>query len=567
MSRKHWWWRGDGNLTGTSGRDWLFGGWGNNTIDGRGGNDFIWSGRGNNTIDGGDGNDRIWSGRGHDTVDGGDGNDRIWSGRGHDTVDGGAGDDRVYGGRGNDTGVYSVAENIGSSDYYHGGRGNDLLILKMTHAEYESADVQADLLAYNAFLANQGSHWNHHSFQFKAFDLKVKNWESYEIEFTDSEKVSKNAVPEAVDDRLKIDADLVPIQETEPNDPTGSYLSATAQVIERSSFRIAPSQEVGDDSLPRVSITGTISGTLPVTGPNANDVDVFAFTLQAGETLILDIDHGFVPGSTMNAQLFLMDEGGQVLAENDNPSIEPGSTGSAADIGGTGSVSPLDPYLEFTESGSGGTYYVAVSTWNNDPLGSSGEFNDFGFVPGDYVLNVSIDNPAPDLGAFFIAPDTLLANDADADGDSLSIISVGNAVNGKVELTSSGEILFKPAANSPGSFDYTVGDGKGGESTATVTVNGNPIVGTWDKDVLTSTSEADLFVGGGESDRFEIATGTGNDTIADFTLGSDVLAITDGMSVAELQALGNDTLVYFDTGDSVLLVGVSGVTDVNDLFA
>jgi hypothetical protein len=46
----------------------------------------------------------------------------------------------------------------------------------------------------------------------------------------------------------------------------------------------------------------------------------------------------------------------------------------------------------------------------------------------------------------------------------------------------------------------------------------------------------------------------------------DTLAITDITTVDGMQTLGNDTLVDFSSGDSVLLVGVSGVPDVNDLF-
>ncbi len=682
MSCKSWWWRGDGNLTGTPGNDWLIGGRGDNTIDGLGGNDFIWAGRGDDSVDGGDGHDWIWSGRGDDTVNGGHGNDRISAGRGDDQIDGGYGNDRiyagrgddgidggdghdyiragrgddhivagagndrvrgergddyidggegddnlrggrgddeihggadndhirggrgddyidggegddnlrggrgddeihggadndhirggrgddhvnggsgddcVYGGRGDDTGVYSVSENRGSKDYYHGGRGNDVLILEMTHAEYAAA--KADMDAFDFYLAQARNGWHHSAYQFDAFDLKVKGWERYEVRLTDSETVNTNAAPQAADDSVYVTTDVVPIPEVEPNDPDGQPWNETAQVIERSSFRTAPSPDVGDDSLPRVSITGTISGPLPVTGPNATDVDLFAITLMAGEKLILDIDDAFSSENPINAQLFVMDESGNVLAQNDN---------SLPSNGGGGSFSFFDPYLEFTDPGTGGTYYVAVSTYNNDPIAPGGEFNNLGFAPGDYTLNVSIDNPAPDLGAFVIAADSLLANDWDENGDPLSIVGVGNAVNGEVELTGTGEILFKAASNAPGSFEYTVSDGNGEQSTATVTVNGNAVTGTPLDDVLTGTAENDLFVGGEGSDTFNFATGSGTDTVADFEVGTDTLAITDGMMVTGTEQLGNDTLVNFDTGDSVLLVGVSGVTDVNDLLS
>ena len=541
MSCRRWWRRGDDDLTGTSGRDWLFGGRGNNTIDGRGGNDFIWSRRGN------------------DEVDGGDGNDFIRSGGGDDIVNGGAGSDRVYAGRGNDTGTYSLAENRDSTDYYHGGRGNDVLVLQMTHAEFASEEVQADLRAFDAFLARHANTWSHHSFKFQAFDLKVKGWESYEIQYTDAARSAPppNSAPVAGNDTVLVDATAGPILEVETNDPDGLPLSASAQVIERSSFRIAPGDDVGDPSLPRVSIEGNIAGSIPIFGPAANDVDLYAISLDPGEKLILDIDYAFVPGSQMNAQLFLMDASGTVLTENDN---------SPVDSGGAGSVSPFDPYLEFTDSGSGGTYYVAVSAWDNDP-DTPGYFNDRGFMPGDYILNVSIDNAGADLGAFVISSETLLSNDSDAEGDSLVITSVGNAVNGSVELTTDGEILLKLNSDSPASFEYTISDAAGGESTATVTVNGNAVVGTPSDDVLLSTSGNDLLTGGGGSNTFTFSTGSGNDTIADFQLGSDVLAFTDVMSTPDVQAQGNDTVVNIDVGDSVLLVGVSGVTDINDLLA
>ena len=98
MSCKSRWWRGGGDQTGTSGRDWLFGARGDNTIDARAGNDFV------------------WTGRGHDNINGGSGNDLIRSGRGSDNVNGGAGSDRVFAGSGDDVGVYNVSENAGARE-------------------------------------------------------------------------------------------------------------------------------------------------------------------------------------------------------------------------------------------------------------------------------------------------------------------------------------------------------------------------------------------------------------------------------------------------------------------
>jgi VCBS repeat-containing protein len=66
----------------------------------------------------------------------------------------------------------------------------------------------------------------------------------------------------------------------------------------------------------------------------------------------------------------------------------------------------------------------------------------------------------------------LLANDTDADGDTLSLVSVQNAQNGTVAIVD-GKVVFTPAAgfSGPASYSYTVNDGKGRTDTATVTVN------------------------------------------------------------------------------------------------
>ncbi|MGO4440700.1 DUF4082 domain-containing protein [Rhizobium sp. RAF56] len=74
---------------------------------------------------------------------------------------------------------------------------------------------------------------------------------------------------------------------------------------------------------------------------------------------------------------------------------------------------------------------------------------------------------------------TLIANDTDADGDPLSISSVGNASHGSVAFDSQNKVVtFTPTAGYTGaaSFSYTVADGQGGTASATVslTVGGAP---------------------------------------------------------------------------------------------
>jgi uncharacterized protein YkwD/plastocyanin len=69
----------------------------------------------------------------------------------------------------------------------------------------------------------------------------------------------------------------------------------------------------------------------------------------------------------------------------------------------------------------------------------------------------------------------LLANDADADGDALSVASVAGAEHGAVALED-GEVVFTPADGFEGeaSFDYTASDDHGGSDEATVLVTVSP---------------------------------------------------------------------------------------------
>ncbi|QLI81006.1 retention module-containing protein [Chitinibacter fontanus] len=71
----------------------------------------------------------------------------------------------------------------------------------------------------------------------------------------------------------------------------------------------------------------------------------------------------------------------------------------------------------------------------------------------------------------------LLGNDVDPDGDPLTITGVGPAANGTIVLNADGSLTYTPNANFNGtdSFTYTVTDGKGGFSTATVTIGVIPV--------------------------------------------------------------------------------------------
>jgi VCBS repeat-containing protein len=105
-----------------------------------------------------------------------------------------------------------------------------------------------------------------------------------------------------------------------------------------------------------------------------------------------------------------------------------------------------------------------------------------GTASADVSLVIAPVNDAPvaALDEFSVAEDgilslpvaSLIANDSDIDGDTLSIVSVGNATHGNVAIVN-GQVVFTPQANFHGqaSFAYVLKDGYGGTSQATVNVN------------------------------------------------------------------------------------------------
>jgi hypothetical protein len=66
-----------------------------------------------------------------------------------------------------------------------------------------------------------------------------------------------------------------------------------------------------------------------------------------------------------------------------------------------------------------------------------------------------------------------LRNDADPDGDTLTVTAISPAGNGRVTGTRNGKLVYRPNKGFMGTdrFTYTVSDGRGQTSTATVTVN------------------------------------------------------------------------------------------------
>ncbi|MEN0039464.1 MAG: Ig-like domain-containing protein [Cellvibrio sp.] len=129
----------------------------------------------------------------------------------------------------------------------------------------------------------------------------------------------------------------------------------------------------------------------------------------------------------------------------------------------------------------GGLHYVEILYWDQ---GSNARLkidlsNDAGVTYkslSDYATYKHTTFALAEDTSLSIPVSSLLANDTDADGDTLTVTSVQGAVNGSVSLVG-GNVIFTPAANyaGPASFTYTIGDGKGGTATATVNLSVAPV--------------------------------------------------------------------------------------------
>ncbi len=234
----------------------------------------------------------------------------------------------------------------------------------------------------------------------------------------------------------------------------------------------------------------------------------------------------------------------------------------AADYNGAAS------FTYTVSDGNGGTSTatvdLTVNAVNDDPVANA----DSGFSTNEDTLVT-------------ILASALLANDTDADNDTLTILSVQDAVNGTAVLNAQGDVEFTPAAdyNGPASFTYTVSDGNGGTSTATVdltvnAVNPNLILGTSGDDTLTGTGENETLQGLGGNDTLE--GGLGSDTyIYNLGDGDDVIFDNGISSNTDRLTLGNglnavDVVLTRSTTDdddvTLTFTGVAGSIVLDEQF-
>ena len=222
------------------------------------------------------------------------------------------------------------------------------------------------------------------------------------------------------------------------------------------------------------------------------------------------------------------------------------------------------------------------------------------------VTGTANTSPVANADAFTVSQDSaattldVLANDTDADGNTLSISSINNISNGATITVSGTGISYQPASGFSGTetFTYTINDNAGGIASAQVSITVTPVTtppgtgisGDEGSNTLTGTDAAevmngfagndtlnggagndtiigglgnDILTGGAGADRFVFGTGFGYgfDHITDFTTGSDVIEIASGFNtLAQIKAAMTD----FD-GYVLLLLGNSNSVRIDNM--
>ena len=286
--------------------------------------------------------------------------------------------------------------------------------------------------------------------------------------------------------------------------------------------------EVGFESAYGAGLNGTNKVIELETTPNAKDNLYTMIDSKVGNDVVISFDLAGRAGHlTGNDSAIKVIVDGKVIA-----TIVPEATTFAAHV--------------FAVSGTGKPMRVEFKSVDHNGYGA--------VLDNIHIEQVDVTNQQPiaadDTASgkqnadVVIATSTLLANDKDADGDTLKIFSVQDAVNGTVKIEGD-KVIFTPNAgySGPASFTYTAFDGKDGTSVATVNLAIESVIPPNNAPVTTDDS----------------ASGSQNaDVVIDKStlLANDQDADGDTLSIVSVQDAVNGTVKI--EGDKVIFTPNTG---------
>jgi MYXO-CTERM domain-containing protein len=276
---------------------------------------------------------------------------------------------------------------------------------------------------------------------------------------------------------------------------------------------------------------GVDSATISLTIDSVNDAPVAVDdTSGTDEEVGLNIDvlgnDTDIEGDTLSASITSAPSNGTATVQTDGTiDYTP-----ATDFAGT------DTFIYEVSDGNGGTdtgeVTINVAPINDAPVAT----DDTDSVDEDASVTVSV-----------------LANDTDVDGDTLSVSSVGAATNGTASANGDGTVTYTPAANFNGSdsFTYEISDGNGAVDSATVTITVNAVNDA--PELVSPTPEGTLTVVEASPLSFTV---TGDDVDGD-TLTYDVDPAPSAASFDASTGAFSWTPTYEDAGTLTWTISVT----------
>ena len=347
----------------------------------------------------------------------------------------------------------------------------------------------------------------------------------------------------------------VSVTVTAVNDPPVAT-NDTATVAEGGSLAITSSillsndSDADGDTLSVTAAGGAVNGTVTLSADNAT----VTYTHDGGETSTGSFTYTLSDGTaaaTGSVSVSVTAVNDAPVAANDTATVAEG--GSVAITSATLLSNDSDAdgdTLSVTAVGSAVNGTVALSadkakvTYTHDGgENSTGSFtytlsDGTATASGTVSVTVTAVNDAPvptndkatvaEGGSVSIAASTLLSNDIDPDGDTLSVTAVGGAVNGTVALSgdkASATYTHDGGETTTGSFTYTLSDGTA-TATGTVTVT------------VTAVNDSPLAV----NDTATVAEGGSVHIAASTLLSNDSDADGDTLSVTAVDGAVNGTV-------------------------
>ena len=475
---------------------------------------------------------RMWGRAGNDTLLGMAGNDTLYGEEGDDAIIGGSGNDVIDGGAGTDTVSFS-------------GQRSDYEVIRLSGGGVVVRDLRT--------VASEGRD-------------EIVNVEMFEFaDGTIAEFDLTNHAPRQTQGGYLVAQSGAPLTTISTallsgfDDADGHTLSiVSVQDAQNGSVSIAESGSIV--FTPTAGFVGTAGYTYTVSDGAGGTATGLAYVLVLPSNIAPVVTGPALLNTSedtpISATIAATDADGDTLSFALKVGAEPSLGTVVIDAGGVISYTPIadvhgaDTFTVVVSDGRGGTaeqvFNVSIGPVNDAPIASP----DSGFVVGR-------------SSSITITAASLLNNDTDVDGDSLSITSVEGSAHGTVQPDASGNIIFTSVGGYAGqtSFSYTISDGQGGIALGTVAIEvaaiaGQSLTGTSSSDVLTGTSSDDTFnlIGDGGVDALD--GGAGYDRIVGSVYNDRIRVASDLANLASIEEIdggaGADDRIIGTTANDVL---------------